>query len=44
MTQTQAAKALGVNQTRISDIRHGKIIQFSLDLLVHLAARVGATP
>jgi predicted XRE-type DNA-binding protein len=41
MTQTEAAKVLGVTQARISDVRRGKINQFSLDLLVRLAARVG---
>ncbi len=44
MTQTQAAKALGVTQARISDIKRGKINQFSLDLLVRLAARAGLQP
>jgi predicted XRE-type DNA-binding protein len=44
MTQTDAAKVLGVTQARISDIRRGKINQFSLDLLVRLAARAGLRP
>jgi predicted XRE-type DNA-binding protein len=44
MTQTQAAKALGVTQARVSDIQRGKINQFSLDLLVRLAARAGLRP
>lgn len=44
MTQTDAAKVLGVTQARISDIRRGKISQFSLDLLVRLAARAGLRP
>ena len=44
MTQTEAAKILGVTQARISDIRRGKINQFSLDLLVRLAARAGLRP
>jgi predicted XRE-type DNA-binding protein len=44
MTQTEAAKVLGVTQARISDIRCGKINQFSLDLLVRLAARAGLRP
>jgi predicted XRE-type DNA-binding protein len=44
MTQTEAAKVLGVTQARISDIRRGKISQFSLDLLVRLAARAGLRP
>jgi predicted XRE-type DNA-binding protein len=44
LTQVAAAKALGVTQARISDIKHGKINQFSLDLLVRLAARAGLRP
>jgi predicted XRE-type DNA-binding protein len=44
MTQVQAAKALGVTQARISNIKRGKINQFSLDLLVRLAARAGLHP
>lgn len=44
MTQTEAAKMLGVTQARVSDIRRGKINQFSLDLLVRLAARAGLRP
>jgi predicted XRE-type DNA-binding protein len=44
MTQTDAAKVLGVTQARVSDIKRGKISQFSLDLLVRLAARAGLHP
>lgn len=44
MTQTEAAKILGVTQARISDIRRGKISQFSLDLLIRLASRAGLRP
>lgn len=44
MTQTQAAESLGVTQARISDIKRGKINQFSLDLLIRLAARAGLQP
>ena len=44
MTQVAAAKALGVTQARISDIKRGKINQFSLDLLVRLASRAGLRP
>lgn len=44
MTQTQAAKVLGVTQARVSDLKRGKISQFSLDLLVRLAARAGLHP
>lgn len=44
MTQTEAAKLLGVTQARVSDLKRGKISQFSLDLLVRLAARAGLQP
>lgn len=44
LTQTEAAKVLGVTQARVSDLKHGKISQFSLDLLVRLAARAGLQP
>jgi len=44
MTQTEAAKKLGVTQARISDIKRGKINLFSLDLLIRLAARAGLHP
>jgi predicted XRE-type DNA-binding protein len=44
MTQTEAAKALGITQARVSDIKRGKISQFSLDLLVRLASRAGLHP
>ena len=43
-TQAEAAKTLGVTQARISDIKRGKIGQFSLDLLIRLAARAGLQP
>ena len=39
MTQTQAAKVLGITQSRVSDLKRGKINLFSLDLLIRLAAR-----
>ena len=44
MTQTEAARVLGVTQARVSDLKHGKISQFSLDLLVRVAARAGLHP
>lgn len=44
LTQTEAAKALGVTQARISDIKRGKISRFSIDLLFRLAARAGLHP
>jgi len=44
MTQSESAKVLGLTQARVSDIKHGKISQFSLDLLVRLASRAGLHP
>ena len=44
MTQTEAAKVLGITQARVSDIKRGKISQFSLDLLVRMASRAGLEP
>ena len=41
MTQTQAAKVLGITLARVSDLKRGKINLFSLDLLIRLAARAG---
>jgi predicted XRE-type DNA-binding protein len=35
---------LGIPQARVSDIKRGKINQFSLDLLIRLAARAGLQP
>ncbi|MGS0740440.1 helix-turn-helix domain-containing protein [Glaciimonas sp. GG7] len=44
MTQNAAAKVLGITQARVSEIKNGKINQFSLDLLVRLASRAGLHP
>jgi predicted XRE-type DNA-binding protein len=44
LTQTAAAVVLGTTQARVSEIKHGKTAQFSLDLLVRLAARAGLRP
>lgn len=44
LTQTAAAHKLGTTQARVSDIKQGKTAQFSLDLLVRLAARAGLHP
>lgn len=44
LTQTAAAALLGTTQARVSEIKHGKTKQFSLDLLVRLAARAGLQP
>ena len=44
LTQTAAAKILGVTQSRISDIERGKIGMFSLDRLVRMAQLAGLKP
>lgn len=44
MTQSAAATVLGITQARVSEIKHGKINQFSLDKLVRLASRAGLNP
>lgn len=41
-TQALAAKALGVTQPRISDLKRGKLARFSLDMLVQMLNRAGA--
>lgn len=41
LTQTEAAKKLGVTQPRISDLVRGRIDLFSIDSLVDMLARVG---
>jgi predicted XRE-type DNA-binding protein len=38
-TQAEAAKVLGISQSRISDLRRGKFEKFSLDMLITLATR-----
>lgn len=40
-TQTAAAAALDVTQTRVSDLYRGKIERFTVDMLINLLARVG---
>lgn len=40
-TQAEAAKALGISQSRVSDLMRGKWDKFSLDMLVTLAIRAG---
>jgi predicted XRE-type DNA-binding protein len=44
LTQTQAAKTLSITRARVSDIKCGKILQFSLGMLVRLASRAGLKP
>ena len=43
-TQKEAAKRLGIGQSRVSDLVRGKWDKFSLDMLVTLAARAGQKP
>jgi predicted XRE-type DNA-binding protein len=43
-TQAEAAKRLGVTQPRISRLVKGKWEDFSLDMLLVLAARAGLKP
>jgi len=40
-TQAEAAKALGISQSRVSDLIRGKWEKFSLDMLITLATRAG---
>ncbi len=40
-TQAQAARVFGVTQPRISNLIHGKIDLFALDMLVKMAAAAG---
>jgi predicted XRE-type DNA-binding protein len=41
LSQTEAAKLLGVTQPRISDLMRGKIDLFGLDTLVNMIAAAG---
>ena len=41
VTQTDAARRLGVTQPRLNDLVRGRVGKFSLDALVALAARAG---
>ena len=43
LTQAQAAKRLGVAQSRVSDLVRGKWDKFSLEMLITLEARLGRT-
>jgi predicted XRE-type DNA-binding protein len=42
-TQAEAAKVLGISQSRVSDLIRGKFEKFSLDMLITLATRAGKT-
>ncbi len=41
MTQVEAAKELGITQSRVSDLVRGKWEKFSLEMLITLEARAG---
>ena len=41
LTQSEAAKRLGVTQPRVSDLMRGKVDLFSLDTLVDMLALAG---
>ncbi len=43
LTQAQAAKRLGIAQSRVSDLVRGKWDKFSLEMLITLEARRGRT-
>ncbi|MGH8148340.1 MAG: helix-turn-helix domain-containing protein [Rhodanobacteraceae bacterium] len=43
-TQVEAARQLGVTQPRVSRLLKGKWEDFSLDMLLTLAARAGLKP
>lgn len=41
LTQTEAARRLGVTQPRLNDLLRGRISNFSLDALIKLAQHAG---
>jgi predicted XRE-type DNA-binding protein len=41
LTQIEAAKRLGIAQSRVSDLVRGKWEKFSLEMLITLEARIG---
>ena len=43
LTQSEAAKRLGIAQSRVSDLVRGKWDKFSLEMLITLEARLGRT-
>jgi predicted XRE-type DNA-binding protein len=43
LTQTAAAKLLGVTQPRISDLVRGRIDRFSVDSLIEMLGHAGAS-
>lgn len=43
LTQVQAARKLGITQSRVSDLVRGKWQKFNLEMLITLEARIGRT-
>lgn len=43
LTQAEAAKRLGIAQSRVSDLVRGKWDKFSLEMLITLEVRLGRT-
>ena len=43
LTQAQAAKRLGIAQSRVSDLVRGKWDKFNLEMLITLEVRLGRT-
>jgi predicted XRE-type DNA-binding protein len=43
LTQTAAARVMGVSQPRVSDLFQGKVGLFSTDALIDMLARLGVT-
>ena len=43
LTQAEAAKRLGIAQSRVSDLVRGKWDKFSLEMLIMFEARLGRT-
>lgn len=41
LTQMQAAKVLGISQSRVSDLMRAKWEKFSLEMLITLESRIG---
>jgi predicted XRE-type DNA-binding protein len=41
VTQAEAARRLGITQPRLNDLLRGRIMNFSLDMLINLAGAAG---
>ncbi|QND52768.1 XRE family transcriptional regulator [Phyllobacterium sp. 628] len=41
LTQTEAARRLGITQPRLNDLLKGRIMNFSLDTLINIATDAG---